>query len=422
MGRPLAKRFFGNLNTNDTGDNQSNAGGTNSSHEGIGGQGVARYTVTNAGSGWTSIPTVSFSGPPLPGGQSVAGTTHYKALSFATVANGTGYAVGDVVQVDTGTQTTKARAAVSAIVTVATPTITNGGTNYDVSGSNGDHVTYTHANFSTPLIVKVTAVSGSAATAITVLQAGVWTGTGAAPTSIAGGVGGFTATTSGGPIDNNGTGLAISLTSSQWGAYSFGTPTVAGDYTAFPSTGTSGTLTSVSPATGTGAKATITMGLLSITVTDPGSGYLSAADAAVTFTGTTGAAATAVLTTDDGNPYDPEAFPAIIAYAQTTSGGSNQIADINKQKGSHRYLVTTSDGTSVCSLKTSGAASAVGEMTINATDNSGGTYWVTKLTAHKAVVTQHTGTAFANNSAVHWTFSSSDPTYNSATSVIIDNA
>jgi hypothetical protein len=418
MGRPLAKRFFGEENTDDTGETQANY--TRGTGVGIGGQGVASYGTIVAGSGWTTIPTVTFHAPSLPGGVAVTAVAHYQALSFATTANGTGYNVGDVLQVDTGTQTTKARAPVASIVTLGTPTITNGGYNYDVSGSSGDHVTYTHANLSTPLIVKATAVSGSTITTITVLQQGVWTGTGAFPTSMAGGVGGFTATTSGGPIDNNGNGLVLSFSSSNWGVYAFGTVSTAGNYTAFPSS--SGSLTSISPATGTGATATITMGLLSVVVSNPGAGFISVADAAVTFSGSTGASATAVLTTDDGTPYDPEAFPAIIAYAKTTSGGSNKIADINRQRGAQRYYVTTADGTAVCQLKTSGAASVAGEMTITATDSSGGTYYVAKLTAHKAVLVPNTGSTFAANTSVHWTFSTSDSTYNSATTVVIQNA
>lgn len=431
MGRPLAKRFFGNLNVNDTGDTRGTYSRT--SHEGIGGQGVASYDSIVAGTGWTTIPTYSFGTPELPGGQTVAGTAHFKALSFSTTANGTGYKVGDVLEVHTGTATTKARAPVASIITIGTPGITNGGSLYDVSGANGDHITYTHSNLSTPLIVKATAVSGSTITAITVLQAGVWTGSGAVPTSMAGGVGGFTATTSGGPIDNNGNGLVISLTSSNWGVYAFGSVSVPGDYTAFPSTNTAGVLDSVTPATGTGAKADITMGLLGIVVTDPGSGYIAASSAAPTFSGSTGAAATAVLTTDDGTPYDPEAFPAIIAYAKTTSGGTNKIADINRQRGSHRYYVTTADGSAVCQLKTSGAASAVGEMTIKATDSAGKTYYVQKITAHRATLVPYgsSGWLFPTTTdstgaviypSVHWTFKTSDASYVSSTTVIIENA
>jgi hypothetical protein len=60
-------------------------------------------------------------------------------------------------------------------------------------------------------------------------------------------------------------------------------------------------------------------------------------------------------------------------------------------------------------------------MTINATDSVGGTYWVTKLTAHKVIIVPNTGTQFplVNGfpQAVQWTFGT--PTINST--VKIDN-
>jgi hypothetical protein len=419
MGRPLAKRFFGNENTDDTGFTKDTY--QSNSAAGIGGDYVVSYTVTNAGSGWTTIPTVTFSGPTLPTGVSVAGTTHYKALSFTTTANGTGYKVGDVLEANTGTASTKARAPVSAIVTVGTPGITNGGSLYDLRGSQNDRIRFNHANLSTPLIVQVETVSGSTVTSISVVQAGVWTGSGAAPTSMANGVGGFTATTIAGIPggDTNGNGLILSFPTNIWGVYSFDAVTVPGDYTAFPSTGASGTLDSITPATGAGAKATITMGLLSIAIDDPGSGYLTPTDAAISFSGSTGAAATAVMSDDSGTPYTADAFAALIPYAYTV--GNNQIADIIRQRSSRRYYVQTAEGNAICGL-VAGTPAAVGEMSLNATDDSGGTYYVIKLTAHKAVVIPNTGSTFTANTSVHWTLTTSDASYDATTTVVIDNA
>jgi len=90
------------------------------------------------------------------------------------------------------------------------------------------------------------------------------------PTTIAGGSNGFTATCHDGPIDNNGAGLV--LDNLVWGAYSFGAPSVPGNYTVFPSTGAAGVLDTIT-GSGTGAKATITLGLLGFDVTNPGDGY-----------------------------------------------------------------------------------------------------------------------------------------------------
>ena len=411
MGRPLSKKFIGNRNIGSTGTGDDN---------GIGGEGVASYTVGNAGTGWTTAPTVSISGPALPTGVQAAGVPHYKALSFSTTANGSGYKVGDILETNTGTASTKARAPVASVVVVGTPGITNGGSLYDVNNaSDGDKVTYTHANLSTPFRVRITSVSGSTATNIVVEQAGVWTGTGVPPTSMAGGVGGFTATTTaktGG--DTNGNGLVLSFASSNWGVYAFGTVSVAGDFTVFPTVGTGGLLSSVSPATGTGAAATITMGLLSIAMTERGSGYVNVADAAVTFTPTNSAAVTAVLTTDSGSVgsgTNQENAIQITAWVPATgtagnisgNGTSAVVGDIVRQTGNGKYIVRTAQG--VGRVKLVAGTPAVGEATIIATDSAGGNYYVTKISDRRCNIVKgnQSGTQFTTGTDginVSWTF------------------
>jgi hypothetical protein len=407
MASNLNKKYFGNRNIGTGGDQTNNnlSNSQNNSDDRIGGEGVASVTVNTVGSYTTALPTATFSTPNLPGGVRATGIVHGNGLSAATTTNGTGYRVGDVLTVVGGTKVAAATFPVSAIVGLGTPGITNGGTLYDVnSGSDGDKVTFTHANLSQALRVRITAVSGSTATSIVVEQHGVWTGTGAFPTSMAGGVGGFTATTTArvSPAgDTNGNGLVLSFTGSNWGLYSFGTVVVQGDYTVAASNPAS-----FSGGNGTGAAATITYGISGIVVTEKGSGYTTVADAGITFSGGA-AAATPVLTTDDGVPYSAgNQENAIIVYAKTTSGGTSQIGDIIRQVGTRRYKVKTTDGISTCRLVA--AAPNYGEMTITATDSSGKTYYVTKLTGHKATLTRY-GTAghqFATDTAVQWTFGS----------------
>lgn len=107
-----------------------------------------------------------------------------------------------------------------------------------------------------------------------------------------------------------------------------------------------------------------------------------------------------------GSGFNPE--PAIIAYAYT--GSSLKQADIVRQVSTHRYKVNTSDTVTpvIAMLKTTGAASALGEMTIKATDSAGGTYWVAKLTSRKAVIVPDTGIQFplvnGQAQAIRWTF------------------
>jgi hypothetical protein len=164
----------------------------------------------------------------------------------------------------------------------------------------------------------------------------------------------------------------------------------------------------------------------SVTITEKGSGYIGT-ETLPSFTkpGTTnGNVPVGVLafTTDSGAPgSSTNQENAILAYAKTTSGGTSQVADIIKQRGTKRFKVKTADGTAICSLK-AGAVSAVGEMTIGAVDDTNGTYYVTKIGGRRCTIVQNNGTAFATNSSVPWVFSKSDPAYNAATTVIIANA
>jgi len=421
MGRPLNKKWFGNENTG-----------------GIAGSGVASVTIDTAGTYTAGLPTVSFSAPNLAGagGVTATGIVHGQALSAATSSNGTGYRVGDVLTVAGGTRTIAATFPVASITTLGTPTITNGGSLYDITDVNvGDKVTFTHANLTTALRVRITAVSGSTATAIVVEQHGVWNGTGAFPTSMAGGVGGFTATTTARPGgDDNGTGLILGFTGSNWGVFAFGTVAVQGDYTVMPSNPVSFT-----GGNGSSAAANITFGVKNVEITEAGNGYTTVADAAPTFDG--GAAAgTSVLTTGSGIPYTDDAFSTILAnayipasgsigYVSGTGGSSSVFADIVKQEATRRFRVETAQGIGYCNLVA--AAPSEGQMTITATDSDSKTYYVTKITSRKATVVPYgtSGHLFpivnGEPQSVHWTMTTDtniDPTYDANTTVVINNA
>jgi hypothetical protein len=439
MGRPLNKKYFGNRNigrngregfvTNDYNPPaQSNETNTQfpDGDDGIGGKGIGSFTSIVAGSGWTTDPIAYINTPSLPGGVQAQITAHYKALSFATVSNGTGYSVGNNLEVTTGTASTKARAQVASIVTVGIPGITNGGSQYDLRSSQNDRVEFTHANLSTSLIVQVETVSGSTVTGISVVQAGVWNGP-AAPTSMANGVGGFTATTIAGfpGGDSNGSGLVLNFPSNVWGVYSFGAVIIPGDYTGFPATGTDGLLTNVS-GSGTGARATITMGLLSVTVNERGSGYIDATDdALLRFDGSAnGASAVTVFAADTGAPGTAtNQENAIIAYVW--QDGERRIADIVKQYSSRRYVFIANDGYGKEDEAVKGKlvprqSQANDEADITAYDSDNNEYWVTKITAHKALLTRKiSGNGqFESGTSVKWTFDNAEEDY----SVKLQNA
>ena len=153
--------------------------------------------------------------------------------------------------------------------------------------------------------------------------------------------------------------------------------------------------------------------ILAIEVTEKGSGYTAVPTVTENVGGIQGTLTfTAVLTTDSGAPgSSTNQENAIFAYARTTSGGTSKAADIVKQRSTKRFKVTTTDGTAICKLvaPTAPATSitpAFGEMTIGATDSAGGTYYVTKIGARRCTLTRGTGTQFATDSSVPWTFGS----------------
>jgi hypothetical protein len=148
--------------------------------------------------------------------------------------------------------------------------------------------------------------------------------------------------------------------------------------------------------TGNNLRVTITWGVLSVPISEKGSGYVSAP--AITMTGN--ATKVAVLTTDTGTTVgvteNQENAISITAWVPGTSdagrisgnGTSAVVGDIVRQCGSDKYIVTTAQGTGRVTLQTT-AADAAGEANITATDYSGTTYYVTRVTAHKARITPY---------------------------------
>jgi hypothetical protein len=153
--------------------------------------------------------------------------------------------------------------------------------------------------------------------------------------------------------------------------------------------------------TASGSVTTNVLGnVATVTLTDGGSGYTSTPSAIVTG-GTTGTLATFTytMTSNRQNGLNVRAY---------LTGGAAKIADIVKQEASHRYLVRTADGIGQCKLVNTSTLT-VGQMNLVATDTNGSTYYVTKLTARRAVVTQSTASGsfvYANNASVGWNITS----------------
>lgn len=145
----------------------------------------------------------------------------------------------------------------------------------------------------------------------------------------------------------------------------------------------------------------------SITMVEVGSGYTEA-PTVTAGTGTIGTTTlTAVLQADTGavgSATNQE--NAIIIHANTGNEGS-QTADIIRQVSTRRYKVLASDGIAICKLVATDTPT-VNEAYIKATDANGNTYFVTKLTAHKATLTQWANNEstwlVATDESVQWTF------------------
>lgn len=163
---------------------------------------------------------------------------------------------------------------------------------------------------------------------------------------------------------------------------------------------------------GTGTAATflvdVTFHVRSITITEKGSGYVGTETFTFTKPGTTsgavpaGAITLTVSTGDVGSSTYQE--NAIIIYANTSgSGSTGKAGDIIKQTNTRSYKVKTADGTGIVTLGTD-ETPADGQAYIVATAASGGTYYVTKLTAHKATLVAKSGDSALDGMSVQWTF------------------
>lgn len=175
------------------------------------------------------------------------------------------------------------------------------------------------------------------------------------------------------------------------------------------STSTTLALTFTAPqvAGGAAAAGTVTTNevgnVATVTLTSAGSGYTSTPTATVVG-GTTGTTATFVVTLTSTNQN------ALDVTARIT-GGTALKADIIKQESSVRYLVRNADGTDQCKLVAVASGSlAEKQMNLVATDSLGSTYYVTKLTARRARLTQASdggsGFEFLSGSVAGWTLGS----------------
>jgi hypothetical protein len=172
----------------------------------------------------------------------------------------------------------------------------------------------------------------------------------------------------------------------------------------------------VTGGTGTLATIVITYRAKSITITKQGSGYSHSVDATASFAGsaTLPGTPTVNMLVDTGIVGTVGNQENAISMTAYLTGGSAVLVDIIKQVSTNRYKVTDGTNTGVVKLVAKASGSLVaGEANIIATDASSKTYYVTKLTAHKATLTQATGGSgweFATGAAVEWTMNGASGT------------
>jgi hypothetical protein len=98
---------------------------------------------------------------------------------------------------------------------------------------------------------------------------------------------------------------------------------------------------------------------------------------------------------------------AIVIRAKTDVEASVVVGDIIRQVNARSYKVKTANGIAVCKLVADDTPNA-NQAYITATDNNGNTYFVTKLTAHRARLTRNVNNEeawlFANGQSAKWTF------------------
>jgi hypothetical protein len=163
--------------------------------------------------------------------------------------------------------------------------------------------------------------------------------------------------------------------------------------------------------TGTGAELTVTFRAKAVVLTNAGSGYTDATDAAVAFTQSVTGTTVLGTSTLVGNNENAILMTAFI------TGGSALPVDIIRQVSGRRYKVKDGTLTGIVKLKAS-VATAAGEGSVRLVDSVGGTYFATKITARKATVTRGTGTAFATGASVKWNMTAAVL----GDSLLIDNA
>jgi hypothetical protein len=274
--------LFGNTSANSVGTGEIvGVFGISADEMGAGGNPGTVYSVsmTNPGTGYTSIPTVAFANGGIANAEpavNATGTALMRLISVTVGHGGNNYAPGDVLTLTGGT------ASVNATLNVVTTEIRSATVNAAGSGyTNGDIITLTQGTGTAANAAVTTNGTGNVAS-VTLSNNGVYT---VNPTSLA----------SAPTTNSSGTGVGLTLVLvpkilsvaiTNTGVYSV-IPTPLTNNPSINATGV-----------GVSANINLVLGVANVVVSNTGSGYVTAP--AVSFSGGGGsaAAATAVIYTE----------------------------------------------------------------------------------------------------------------------------
>lgn len=230
---------------------------------------VTAINVTNAGTGFTGVPSVALTGG---GGSGATAAALMEALTAVPAAAGTGYAPNNTITLAGGTFSAATVLTVLTTQLVAL-SINNSGTGY----APGDDVVLTPVGgtATTPVELVVLTTNEGAITSFDWVNRGVFTGNATSFTQ----------------ASTTGLGTGATFNAPAYGVNTLSV-TTAGSYSAVPTSPVAQGSTSGS---GTGATFTMTYGVDAVTVTNGGADYASAPTVAFSGGGGTGAAATAVV-------------------------------------------------------------------------------------------------------------------------------
>jgi hypothetical protein len=332
MGRPIQKKFFGN-----TFDPP------------IGGEGIASIAIGGTNTDKTAVPPIVIAAPPLPGGVQAVARARMEVETIINFTSGAGYTPAQVLTLTGGTGT-------QATITVDTTRVTNlvVGTNAGSGYAPGDVVTIQGGTGTLATATVGTVDGGGGVLTFSIFTPGSYTVNPGTLTDAA-------------TVKVGGLGDDLLTVTFEMGIDTV-TLTTTGDYTALPAD-----ISIVGHSGPGGALFNLDYRVKSVEVTTAGSGYTSAP--AITTQG--GTTFTATLTSGTGGN-------AIIVSAFVPGGSSAVSGDIVKQTASRAYRVATAQGTGRCDLVA--AAPTEGQLTMTAIDSAGGTYYVLKLTARRALI------------------------------------